>query len=52
VDGLDESRLALHMLAQPLSLTAGPLRLFAGDISDRAFDGAAFPVPVFVDHCR
>ncbi|WSE10463.1 aminoglycoside phosphotransferase family protein [Streptomyces sp. NBC_01445] len=37
VDGLDEDRLALYMLAQRLSLTAGPLRLLDGDFPDRAF---------------
>jgi hypothetical protein len=37
VDGLDQDRLALYMLAQRLSLTAGPLRLLDGDIPDRAF---------------
>ncbi len=36
-DGLDEDRLALYMLAQRLSLTAGPLRLLDGDFPDRAF---------------
>ncbi|MEU6609873.1 phosphotransferase [Streptomyces shenzhenensis] len=35
VDGLDENRLALYMLAQRLSLTAGPLRLLDGDFPDR-----------------
>ncbi|MDX3641816.1 phosphotransferase family protein [Streptomyces sp. MB09-02B] len=35
--GLDEDRLALYMLAQRLSLTAGPLRLLDGDFPDRAF---------------
>lgn len=35
VDGLDEDRLALYMLAQRLSLTAGPLRLLDGDFPDR-----------------
>ncbi|KND42482.1 MULTISPECIES: phosphotransferase family protein [Streptomyces] len=35
--GLDEDRLALYMLAQRLSLTAGPLRLLEGDFPDRAF---------------
>ncbi|MGY9067419.1 phosphotransferase family protein [Streptomyces sp. CAS3] len=35
-DGLDEDRLALYMLAQRLSLTAGPLRLLDGDFPDRA----------------
>ncbi|MFF2962350.1 phosphotransferase family protein [Streptomyces sp. NPDC057963] len=37
VDGLDEDRLALYMLAQRLSLTAGPLRLLDGDFPGRAF---------------
>ncbi|MFJ6569277.1 phosphotransferase family protein [Streptomyces sp. NPDC091292] len=37
VDGLDEDRLALYLLAQRLSLTAGPLRLLDGDFPDRAF---------------
>lgn len=37
VAGLDEHRLALYMLAQRLSLTAGPLRLLDGDFPDRAF---------------
>ncbi|RPK35227.1 Phosphotransferase enzyme family protein [Streptomyces sp. ADI92-24] len=37
VDGLDEDRLALYMLAQRLSLTAGPLRLLDGDFPDREF---------------
>ncbi|MFD7718325.1 phosphotransferase [Streptomyces sp. NPDC059814] len=37
VDGLDEDRLALYMLAQRLSLTAGPLRLLDGDYPDREF---------------
>ncbi|ANP51554.1 phosphotransferase family protein [Streptomyces griseochromogenes] len=36
VDGLDEDRLALYLLAQRLSLTAGPLRLLDGDFPDRA----------------
>ncbi|MFD7276450.1 aminoglycoside phosphotransferase family protein [Streptomyces sp. NPDC059862] len=36
VDGLDEDRLALYMLAQRLSLTAGPLRLLDGDFPDQA----------------
>lgn len=35
--GLDEDRLALYMLTQRLSLTAGPLRLLDGDFPDRAF---------------
>ncbi|WP_199510699.1 phosphotransferase [Nucisporomicrobium flavum] len=37
VDGLDEDRLALYMLTQRLSLTAGPLRLLDTDFPDRAF---------------
>jgi hypothetical protein len=37
VDGLDEDRLALYMLAQRLSLTAGPLRLLDSDYPRRAF---------------
>ncbi|HEY0616212.1 MAG TPA: phosphotransferase [Kribbella sp.] len=37
VDGLDEDRLALYMLAQRLSLTAGPLRLLDGDFPNRTF---------------
>ncbi|MER5183124.1 phosphotransferase [Streptomyces sp. NPDC002896] len=37
VSGLNEDRLALYMLAQRLSLTAGPLRLLDGDFPDRAF---------------
>ncbi|MFI6274857.1 phosphotransferase family protein [Streptomyces sp. NPDC050988] len=37
VDGLDEDRLALYMLAQRLSLTAGPLRLLDGNFPDREF---------------
>ncbi|MEU6439990.1 phosphotransferase [Streptomyces sp. NPDC047046] len=36
-DGLDEDRLALYLLAQRLSLTAGPLRLLDGDFPGRAF---------------
>ncbi|GCD92561.1 aminoglycoside phosphotransferase [Embleya hyalina] len=36
-DDLDEDRLALYMLAQRLSLTAGPLRLLDGDFPDRKF---------------
>lgn len=36
-EGLDEDRLALYMLAQRLSLTAGPLRLLDGGFPDRAF---------------
>ncbi|MGV9564082.1 phosphotransferase family protein [Streptomyces sp. NPDC003480] len=35
-DGLDQDRLALYMLAQRLSLTAGPLRLLDGDFPHRA----------------
>lgn len=35
-DGLDEDRLALYLLAQRLSLTAGPLRLLDGDFPGRA----------------
>jgi hypothetical protein len=35
VDGLDAGRLALYMLVQRLSLTAGPLRLLESDIPDR-----------------
>ena len=37
VDDLDQDRLALYMLAQRLSLVAGPLRLLEGDFPDRAF---------------
>jgi hypothetical protein len=37
VEGLDGDRLALYLLAQRLSLTAGPLRLLDGDFPDRAF---------------
>jgi hypothetical protein len=37
VDGLDEARLALYMLVERLSLTAGPLRLLESDFPDRAF---------------
>jgi hypothetical protein len=37
VDDLDQDRLALYMLTQRLSLTAGPLRLLDGDFPDRAF---------------
>jgi hypothetical protein len=37
VSGLDEDRLALYMLTQRLSLTAGPLRLLDGDFPNRAF---------------
>ncbi|WP_367669682.1 hypothetical protein [Streptomyces sp. DT2A-34] len=40
MDGLDEDRLAFHLLAQRLSLTAGPLRLLDGDFPDRAFMAA------------
>jgi hypothetical protein len=36
-DGLDEDRLALYLLVQRLSLTAGPLRLLESDFPDRAF---------------
>lgn len=36
-DGLDERRLAFYLLAQRLSLTAGPLRLLDGDFPDRDF---------------
>ena len=35
VEGLDEDRLALYMLTQRLSITAGPLRLLEGDFPDR-----------------
>jgi hypothetical protein len=35
VEGLDEDRLALYLLTQRLSLTAGPLRLLDGDFPDR-----------------
>jgi hypothetical protein len=35
VEGLDEDRLALYMLTQRLSITAGPLRLLDGDFPDR-----------------
>jgi len=35
--GLDEARLAFYLLAERLSLTAGPLRLLDGDFPDRAF---------------
>ncbi|MGW4676290.1 phosphotransferase family protein [Streptomyces sp. NPDC004324] len=38
--GLDEDRLALYLLAQRLSLTAGPLRLLDGDFPDRTFMAA------------
>lgn len=37
VAGLDEDRLAFYVLAQRLSLTAGPLRLLDGDFPGRAF---------------
>jgi len=37
VGDLDEDRLALYMLAQRLSLTAGPLRLLDGDFPRREF---------------
>ena len=37
VSGLDENRLVLYMLAQRLSLTAGPLRLLDGDFPNRTF---------------
>lgn len=37
IGGLDDDRLAFYMLAQRLSLTAGPLRLLDGDYPDRAF---------------
>ncbi|MFJ8536939.1 phosphotransferase [Streptomyces sp. NPDC093591] len=40
VAGLDEDRLAFYLLAQRLSLTAGPLRLLDGDFPDRAFMAA------------
>lgn len=36
-DDLDEDRLALYLLVQRLSLTAGPLRLLEGDFPDREF---------------
>jgi hypothetical protein len=36
-DGLDEDRLALYLLAQRLSLTAGPLRLLDSDFPRREF---------------
>lgn len=36
-DGLDEARLALYLLTQRLSLTAGPLRLLDGPFPDREF---------------
>lgn len=37
VAGLDEERLALYMLVERLSLTAGPLRLLETDYPDREF---------------
>ena len=37
VDGLDEARLALYLLTQRLSLTAGPLRLLDSDFPQRDF---------------
>lgn len=37
VDGLDPDRLALYMLAERLSLVAGPLRLLDGDFPNRPF---------------
>ncbi|MFI7543920.1 hypothetical protein [Actinoplanes sp. NPDC049599] len=37
VAGLDADRLALYLLAQRLSLTAGPLRLLDGDYPRREF---------------
>jgi hypothetical protein len=37
VDGLDQDRLALYMLAQRLFLVAGPMRLLDGDFPDQAF---------------
>jgi hypothetical protein len=37
VGGLDEDRLALYLLTQHLSLTAGPLRLLDGDFPHREF---------------
>jgi hypothetical protein len=37
VDSLDGDRLALYLLAQRLSLVAGPLRLLDGPFPDRAF---------------
>lgn len=37
VDDLDEDRLALYLLTQHLSLTAGPLRLLDSDFPDREF---------------
>ena len=40
VDGLDADRLALYLLTQRLSLTAGPLRLIQGNYPDRAFMSA------------
>jgi Phosphotransferase enzyme family len=35
VDGLDQDRLALYLLTERLSLTAGPLRILDGDFPDR-----------------
>ncbi|MFF1733473.1 phosphotransferase family protein [Streptomyces sp. NPDC058247] len=40
VEGLDEDRLALYMLAQRISLTAGPLRLLDGDFPNRTLMAA------------
>jgi hypothetical protein len=37
VPGLDQARMALYMLVQRLSLTAGPLRLLDGDFPRRDF---------------
>lgn len=37
VEDLDADRLALYLLTQRLSLTAGPLRLLDGDFPDREF---------------
>lgn len=37
VEGLDADRLALYLLTQHLSLTAGPLRLLDSDFPDREF---------------
>ncbi len=37
VDALDADRMALYMLTQRLSLTAGPLRMLDGDFPNRAF---------------
>ncbi|MEV6637209.1 aminoglycoside phosphotransferase family protein [Actinoplanes sp. NPDC051470] len=39
-EGLDEARLALYLLTQRLSLTAGPLRLLDGPFPDRDFMAA------------